>query len=165
MAFTNIDSITATDLNNMLRGLNRDNADSSHTGDTSITDLSTFAMTGGTMGSTGRVIVEAAGTVTGSAGNKTIQLDFGGTNIWTSGSVAGTSDWFVRAIVSNTATGTQRISIEASAHNATTMNAADYLAAAVDTTASVTIRCRVTLANGADTVTQTKFEIQVQQLT
>ena len=165
MAFANTDSITATDVNNMLRGLHRNNADSAHTGDTNITDLSSFAMTGGTMGATGRIIVEAAGTVTGSAGSKTIQLFFGATGIWTTGVLAGTNDWLVRATISNTATGAQRIVIEASRHDGNTYNAVEYTAAAIDTTASVDITCKVTLANSGDTVTQTKFEIQVQQIT
>ncbi len=163
MAFANTDSIVANDVNNMLRGLHRDNTDNSHTGDTNITDLASFSMTGGTMGATGRLVIEAAGTVTGAAGAKTIQLFFGATSIFTTTSLTGTGDWFIRAIISNTATGAQRISTQASTHSSTAI-IADYITAAIDTTASVTIRCRVTLADAGDTVTQTKYEIQVQQI-
>jgi hypothetical protein len=122
-------------------------------------------MAGGTMGSTGRIIVEASGTVTGSAGAKTIRFDFGSQNVWITASETGTDDWSVRAVISNTATNAQRIQFEGSSHNGITMNHAGYLTATIDTTASVTIRCRVQLANGSDTVTQTKFEIMVQQIT
>ncbi len=165
MAFANTDSIVANDINNMLRGLHRNNADSSHTGDTNQTALSSFTMTGGTMGSTGRVVIEVAGTVTGAAGAKRILLEFGsGNSTWNSGNITGTSDWFARVIVSNTATNAQRTTIEASSHDAATMNVVDTVTSSEDTTANVTIRVLVTLADGADAVTQTKFEVQVQQI-
>lgn len=156
-------STAASVTSNTARLLHVDNTDNSHTGDTSITNLASFTLPADTMGTTGRLIIEATGTVTGSAGSKTIQLDFGATTVFTTGLLAGTGDWFVRVIVSNTATGSQRLTTEANTHNSTTL-IGNYTSMAVDTTASVTIRCRVTLADAADTVTQTKFEIQTQQV-
>ena len=164
MAFANTNSIAAADMNNLLRGLHRNNADSAHTGDTNETDLASFTVTGGTIGATGRLIVEATGTITGSAGNKTIQMKFGTLVVRTTGSVAGTGEWLIKATISNTATNAQRINVITSSHASTTI-IGDYLTGTIDTTANQDIKITGTLANSADTITQTKFEIQVQQIT
>ena len=165
MAFANTDSIVANDVNNMLRGLARDNTDNSHTGDTSATDIITEAIAGGTIGATGELRFFAAGTITGSAGNKTISALFGSDTLMDTGAIAGTADWFVEAYIINTATDAQRILVKWSTHaNATNFNM-DYVTGTQDTTASVNLRIKITLANGGDTVTATLFNAYIVQIT
>ena len=165
MPFANTDSIVADDVNNMLRGFNRDNSDNSHTGDTNKTDLYSVSVTGATIGATGQIHFLFAGTVTGTAGNKTIDVDFGATNILTMGSVAGAADWYMEGWIINTATGAQRILTRWSDNSATTHDDSNYGTASLDTTGNLTLRARVTLANGGDTVTQTIGEVMVLQIT
>lgn len=163
MAFSNGDNFTATDANNMLRGLYRNNANSTTSG-TGEDDLSSVTITGGTIGATGSIEVMACGTITGAAGNKTLKLYFGATAIITSATAAGTADWMLRARISNTATGAQRILTEWSDHQSATNYNQDYITAAIDTTSSVIVKVTGECANGADTITQTMFEVQVQQI-
>lgn len=165
MPFTNSNSIDADAANNMLRGLNRDNTDNSHTGDTNKTDLYSVSVTADTIGATGQLHFLFAGTVTGTAGNKTIDVDFGATNILTMGSVAGATDWYMEGWIINTATGAQRILTRWSDNSATTHDDSNYGTASLDTTGNLTLRVRVTLANGGDTVTQTIGEVMVLQIT
>ena len=165
MAFANTNSIVDNDVNNMLRGLSRDNADSAHTGDTNETDLSSVSITGGTMGATGLILSYAAGTITGTAGTKTIRMDFGATTIATITHAAGTTlDWSITAKISNTATGAQRIEVWRTADDGLAV-VFDYSTAAIDTTANVTHKVTAQLGASGDTVTQTKFETYVNQIT
>ncbi|KKK47606.1 hypothetical protein LCGC14_3153520, partial [marine sediment metagenome] len=50
-------------------------------------------------------------------------------------------------------------------NSATTHDDSNYGTASIDTTANQTIRVRVTLANGADTVTQTIGDVFIVQIT
>ncbi len=164
MAFANTDFIVANDLNNMLRGLHKNNADSAHTGDTNETDLSTLAITGGTIGTTGAIHVIAAGAIAGTAGAKTIKLDFGSTNLGTVNAASGsTNNWYFDVWIFNTATNAQRVvglSIEG-----TNIDGLIRGSASEDTTASVTLKCTATLGNGGDTVTQSIFNVDIVQRT
>ena len=110
MAFANADSIVAADINNMLRGLDRDNTNNAHTGDTVETDLTSFTITGGTLGATGILVVIAAGTITNSgSGAKTIRLDLGSTTLATvSRTGANAQDWSIVMFLTQTATNAQR---------------------------------------------------------
>lgn len=163
MPFSNSDSFTATDANNLLRGLHRNNANSAHTGDTNETDLSTFTMTGGTMTATGAIVIRAAGTVSGAAGTKQLRLYLGSTAIQAFSAVTGTEDWSFLTSVSNTAASAQRITSYNVAPNSTAV-AFDYTTSAVDTSANQTIKVTGQLGNAADTITQTVFEIFVVQI-
>ena len=165
MAFANTNSIAAADMNNLLRGLHRNNANSAHTGSTAETDLSSFAITGGTIGSTGMLIVEAAGTITGSAGNKTIKMKFGSTTLSDTGAGTGAFDWWLRVAITNTATNAQRVLMTLSDHTSSGDFLMDYITASEDTTASVTVKVTGQLTNAADTITQTMFNIYVIQIT
>lgn len=164
MAFANGDNFTATDANNMLRGLYRDNTSRSSSG-TGEDDLASVTITGGTIGSTGSIEVLAAGTITGAGGNKTLKLYFGGTAIITSATAAGTSDWMLRARISNTASSAQRIFVEWSDHQSATNFNKDYTTLAIDTSANAILKVTGECANGADVITQTMFEVQLQQIT
>ena len=165
MPFSNSNSLVDTDANNMLRGLFRDMTNRAVTGTTSITDLGSVSVTGGTITATGCLYFMAAGTITGVAGAKTIQVDFGATSIITTGAVAGSGDWYLEGWIFNTATGAQRIVVRWSDHSNATNHNKDYTTSAIDTTASVTLRVRGTLANAADTITETMFFVGVQQIT
>lgn len=164
MPYTNTQSITATDMNNLLRGLYRDNTTRSTSG-TGEDDLGSLTIGANTIGATGSIEVLVCGTVTGAAGNKTIKLYFGGTAIITTATAAGTSDWMLRARISNTATGAQRIFVEWSDHQSATNFNKDYTTLAIDTTASAILKVAAECANGADVVSQTMMEVQVQQIT
>lgn len=164
MAFANGDNFTATDANNMYRGLHRNNTNTATSG-TGEDDLASTTITGNTIGQTGSIEVLACGTVTGAAGNKTIKLYFGGTAIITTATAAGTADWMLRARISNTATNAQRIFVEWSDHQSATNFNKDYTTLAIDTTSAVVVKVAAECANGADTVTQTMFEVQLQQIT
>ncbi len=154
----------ADELRNYLRGLNRDNADSAHTGDTNETDLSTLAITGGTIGTTGAIHVIAAGAITGTAGTKTIKLDWGSVTIGTVTAASGsTSNWLFDVWIFNTATGAQRIT--GLVYEGTTIDEMIRTSGSQDTTASVTLKCTAQLGNGGDTVTQTIFNVDIIQRT
>lgn len=166
MPYANTNTLTANDMNNVRRGLYRDNTDHTLTGAVAESDLASVTITGGTIGATGRLIVEAAGAIANAAGTKRIRMLFGATAIYDTTAQAGTADWWVRAVISNTATGAQRISVTASDHtSATALTQKDYTTAAIDTTANVILKLVGTPAGAADTITQTKFEVEVQQIT
>ena len=166
MPFSNTDSLVAADANNMLRGVRRDNTTYSNTGNTNENDMASWAMTGGTMTATGALHIMAAGTITGAAGTKRIRLYFGATVIvdTTAVGAGSVSDWWMDAWVYNTASAAQRcVVLWHDPMNATNFNM-DYITAAIDTTASVTVK--VTAQNGAagDTITETTFDAFVVQI-
>ncbi len=165
MAFANTDSIVANDVNNMLRGLHKNNANSVHTGDTNETNLSTFAMTGGTMGATGALHIIAAGNTTGTTDTKTVKIYFA-SSLLNTVSIAGGSanDWAFDAWIFNTATGAQRVFTRAYEGTAT-LESIDEGNTAEDTTASVTIKVTGQLGGTTDTITQSTFNIFIVQIT
>lgn len=164
MPFLSTQSITATDMNNVLRGLYRDNTTRSSSG-TGEDDLGSLSIGANTIGATGLIHVIAAGTITGAAGNKTLKLYFGGTAIITSATAAGTSDWLLEAWIHNTATNAQRIYVQWSDHQSATNFNKDYTTLAIDTTASATLKVTGECANGADTITETLFDVFICQIT
>lgn len=163
MPFTSTQSITATDMNNLLRGLYRDNTTRSTSG-TGEDDLASLSIGANTIGATGSIEMLACGTITGAAGNKTLKAYFGGTNFYNSTAAAGTTDWIIWARISNTATGAQRIAVVVQPHSGSSV-IFDYTTTTIDTTAAAILKITGECANGADTVTQTMFEVQVQQIT
>ena len=164
MAFANTDSITATDVNNMLRGLSIDNADSAHTGDTNETNLSTLSITADTIGSTGTLHIIATGTVTNSgSGAKTIKLILGSTTISTiSRTGANAQDWIFDVWMYNTSASAQKWAITKSNADSVTVNG-DFIISTENTAATLTLKVTATLANGADTVTQKMFDVFIVQ--
>lgn len=165
MAFANTDSIAAADVNNMLRGLHRNNADSAHTGDTNETDLSSTSITGATIGATGSIHVMASGGTTGTTDTKTIKFFFGSTNIGTVSIAGGSaSAWAFDVWIYNTATGAQRIFYRAY-EGVATLESIKNTSSSIDTTASVTVKCTATLGGTTDTITQSTFNIDIVQRT
>ena len=158
MPFTNLQSIVAGDINNCIRGVYQDNSNRATSG-TGEDDLASTTITGNTMGSTGTLLVFAAGTITGANDQKDIDLYWGGSSIATIvRNAAGTQDWFFMARIVNTATNAQRIQIWKSTDSALTANF-DYTTAAIDTTANVTLKLTGECVNAGDTVTQTTFQV------
>ena len=170
MAFSNTDSIVAADLNNMLRGLHRDNTTNSHTGDTVKTTLNSVSVTGGTIGATGLLYVIATGTSTGTAGTKTVSITFGGTDLSEVILIpqANTDNWKLEAWIRNTATNAQRTTITGMRSpdtGGTATVSGDFInTETLDTTANLTLAITGELSNGGDTITISTFEVYVVQI-
>lgn len=165
MPFVDTDSVTAANLNNMKRGLFQDNSDNAHTGDTNETALASTIVSGGTIGATGNIEIWATGTTTGTADTKTVRLDFGSATIATISIASGDAfEWFIHARVFNTATGAQRISAIGYDGLALDASLPNYVTTSEDTTANVTVRVTAQLGGTTDTITQTMFSIDVQQI-
>jgi hypothetical protein len=160
MAFANLDSVTAANLNNMLRGLYRDNTDHAVTGTTNETDMATVSITGGTITATGGIYVVAAGTITDSASAaKTVKLYLGATAVATvSRTGANAQDWLIEAWGFNTTAAAQRWLVRYSTADATTVTG-DYITSAIDTASAATLKVTGTLVDAADTITQTMFDV------
>lgn len=166
MPYSNSDSITATDMNNLLRGLYRDNSDHAVTGTVTETDMATVTVVGGTIGATGCLHILASGTVTNVGGTaKDIRLYFGATAVATvSRTGANAQDWLIDAWCYNTATGAQRWHITYTTADALTQSI-DYITSAIDTTASVIIKVTGDLAGATETITQKIFDVFIAQVT
>ena len=165
MPFATNASLTSTDLNNMWRGLYRDNSDHAVTGVTTETTMATLTITGNTIGSTGSLEITAAGTITGTAGSKTINLYLGATVIATiTEASATTSNWTFRVVCANTSNSAQRWFVTRSTNDATTTTVA-YTTSAIDTTQNQVLKITATLGNTGDTVTQSMFQVNVCQIT
>ena len=170
MAFDNNDSIVANDVNNMFRGINKDNSSNAHTGDTNETNLASFTLTGGTLTSTGGLLILASGTTTGTAGTKDIKLYFGSVTTPTlQVPQANTDDWFLELWLFAISTSSQRYvtrmsrAVSGAGSITTTGNLLGALSE--DTTANITIKVTATLADGGDTVTQLVFNTFIFQIT
>ncbi|KKL08034.1 hypothetical protein LCGC14_2579980 [marine sediment metagenome] len=167
MSFANTDSIVADDLNNMLRGLSKDNSDNAHTGDTAETDLASVTLAANSMGTTGGIHVLAWGTTTGTAGTKTIRGYFGGTAVGVGLIVAqaDADEWIYEFWIYNTSTsaqiGTTRAMKAAGSGGASEVFGNYSATFTIDTTASVIVKMTGELGNGGDTVTQKGFNILV----
>lgn len=165
MPFSNNYSVIAADMNNMLRGLYRDNTDRSITGSLTETDLGSVSILGGTITATGGLHVISAGTITGVAGTKRMRLYLGATALIDTTALAGTSDWYLEAWIYNTASNAQRCSVIWSTNASTTNYNKDYITAAIDTASNQTLKVTGTLGNVGDTIAETMFDVMVIQIT
>lgn len=167
MPFPPTGSVVSTDLDNMLRGLNRDNSDHALTGTTVETTLASFSVSANTVGATGGLLVLAVGSSSGAGGTKTVKLNFGSANVITFTVAAGSQEWFIEAYIFNTATNAQRIFVKsgyfASGSGAPTLTY-DYTSGAIDTTANQTLKTTGTLANAGDSCTNTMWDVFVIQI-
>ena len=170
MSFSSTASLISTDLDNMLRGLYRDNADHAVTGTTSETDLASTSITGGVIGATGGIEIRAAGTSAGTAGTKTIRLYFGGTVIGAALTVGTTpaNYWVLKAEITNTTASTQRITYRYTSFNTSTgaavTDVGNYTTSSINTASSQTLKVTGQLGNSGDTLTQTVMELKVIQI-
>lgn len=164
MPFNPTGSVISTDLDNMLRGLYRDNSDSSLTNTLAETTLKSVNVGGGTVGATGGLHILIAGSITGTAGTKTFRLKFGSSTIATITQGAGTtSDWFFDAWMFNTATGAQRWFVQRNGNDLLT-SLFDYSNSSEDTTANKTLAVTGQLGNVADTVVAAMMDVFVVQI-
>lgn len=165
MPFSTTASVVSTDLDNMLRGLHRSNADGAVTGTTVDTTLFSISISANTIGATGGFHVLLAGTLAGTAGTKTLRLLFGSTTLATITQAAGTtSDWYFDAWCFNTATGAQRWFIQRNGNDLLT-STFDYTTSAIDTTANQNLNLQGQLGNSGDTITKTISSVFIVQIT
>lgn len=165
MPFSSTSSVVSTDLDNMLRGLFRDNSDHALTGTTNETTLASTSIAAGTIGATGGIYVLVSGTLTGVAGTKTMRLKFGATTLATITDAAGTSsDWYFEAWCYNTSNGAQRWFINRNGNDLLT-SSFDYTTSAEDTTQNKTLAVTGQLGAAGDTITQTMMDVFVIQIT
>jgi len=165
MPFSPTGSIVSTDLDNMLRGLYRDNSDSVLTGTIAETTLKSVSIAANTLSAIGGFHLIIAGTLAGAAGAKTIRLKLGATTIATITDGAATvTDWFFDVWCYNTASGAQRWSVQRVTNDLLT-SSYDYTTSAEDTTANKTLAVTGQLGNVADTITATLFYLHVIQKT
>lgn len=168
MPFSATGSVVSTDLDNMLRGLYRDNSDSAVTPASTI--LKEVAIGANILGSTGGFHIIASGTITGTAGTKQIQLRYSvvgvssGTMLTINQAAGTTSDWFIDAWCFNTATNAQRWFIQRNTNDLLT-STFDYDVGTIDTTQTTSLRVTGSLGNNADTLTVTKMDVHLAHIT
>lgn len=165
MPFSTTGSVISTDLDNMLRGLDRDNSDVAVTGTATQTTLKSFTIPANVIGATGGFRVIACGTLTGTAGTKTMRINFGATTVATITDAAGTTfDWFFDAWCFNTSTGSQRWFIQRNGNDVQT-SLFDYTTSSEDTTANKLLAITGQLGNTGDTITATMLDVFIVQIT
>lgn len=169
MPFNPVGSVLSTDLDNMLRGLFRDNSDHAVTGTVAETTLASFSVSANTIGATGGLHAIATGTAIGAGGAKTVKFYLGSV-LFTMTVPAGNQCWSVKVWIFNTATNAQRIYVESATIPAAAGTAAipvlsyEYLTTAIDTTANQTMKVTTTNASAGDTLTQTMMDVFVVQI-
>ena len=170
MPFNPTGSVISTDLDNMLRGLYRDNSDRVITGVITEQPMAGFNISPNVIGPTGALYVVAAGTSSGAGGTKTVALWFGSVQLAALVVPSGLQSWLIKAWIYNTALNAQRVLVEcASIPGAPGTLAAPvltyaYFATAVDTSQNQTLGTRTTNANAGDTCTNTIFDVFVVQI-
>lgn len=170
MPFSATGSVIDTDMNNIVRGVWRDNTTRALTGTLAETTMAgaqgqELSITGGTLTATGGFHIVTAGIISGAGGTKRIRLYLASlTVLIDTTALAGTSDWFMDAWVFNTATNAQRCIVQWSDHSNSTNYNKDYLTQSVDTTNSFTIGVTGVLAVATDTITRTMMEVQIVQI-
>lgn len=165
MPFSPTGSVISTDLDNMLRGLYRDNSDTSMSGTTGEVTLKSVSIAANTIGGTGGLRIMVCGSLSGTAGTKTIRLKFGSTTLATITQAAGTvTDWYFDVWCFNSSSGTQRWFIQRNGNDVLT-SSFNYSTSTEDTTANKTLSVTGQLSNAGDTITQTMFDVFVIQIT
>lgn len=124
------------------------------------TDLQTVTVNANNIGATGAIRITAAGTTSGINSTKDIKLYFGTQLLGTISLVAGsTADWMFIAEVYNTSATAQKIWVWG--YEATTVDLADYLTAAINTGAGVTIKTTGTTPNSGDEVSSEILKVEM----
>ena len=170
MPFNPTGSVVSTDLDNMLRGLYRDNSDHAVTGTVVETPLAGLNISPNTIGPTGGLFVLAVGTCAGATSTKSIRLYFGGVLLASVPVPVGSQCWFIKVWIYNTATNAQRIYIETGSIPALTGTQAApvlsyaYAIASIDTSQNQVLQTRTVNASALDTATNTMFDVYVAQI-
>lgn len=134
----------------------KDNSDYSTSG-TGADTLATTTAPAYYLGQTGGFRITAAGTKTGTAGNKTVEFSWDGLLYTFHAAANDENDWRLEIEIINTANNAQRISYKG--WNGTTMTQG-YETATKNTEGDRTMSLVGTCANGADTITQTMFLVE-----
>lgn len=167
MPFPTTGSVISTDLDNMLRGLFRDNSDHAVTGTVAETTMASFSLGANTVGPTGGLFIYASGTASGAGGTKTVKLYLGATALHSQAIAANSQEWLLKAYIFNTSTGAQRAVVEisyfASGGGAPT-STFHYVTSSIDTTAAQTVKLTTTNASAGDTCTQSMMDVFVVQI-
>jgi hypothetical protein len=165
-------SVISTDLDNMFRGLYRDNSDRPITGTTAEVPMAGVNISPNTIGPTGAIFVMASGFCSGAGGAKNVRLYLGSILITAITVPAGAQSWFMKAWIYNTATNAQRIYSEAGyvsgapgTIGAPTLSYVGYATAAVDTSQNQVLQTRTQNGSAADTNTNSMFDVFVVQIT
>src|SRR2546430_8215757 len=134
MPFNTAGSVISTDLDNMVRGLNRDNSDTVLTNTTNETAVKSFMIPANVIGPTGGFHLRVCGTEAGTNSTKTIKLKFGSTLIATITDLSGTTNaWYFDVWCFNTATNSQRWFVQRRTNDLLTSQFS-YVTSAEDTT-------------------------------
>lgn len=166
MPFATTQSVISTDMDNILRGLYRDNSDSAKTGPAAGFALKSLTIAGNTIGPTGAIHIVAAGTLTGISQPKSISISFGGTSLVTIAYAApDTGKWFFDIWGWNTATNSQRWLISRCVGTGgSVVGQESRNTSVIDTTASQVLSVKYDNAGGTDTATQTMFDVSIVQI-
>lgn len=121
--------------------------------------LASITLKGGTLNSKDAIIIKVAGTITGGAGDHTIKVKFGSTEITTYPASNATDDWYAEVYV-YPANSTSAQRIQHRGYSGTTLVAQGYDTAAEDTTADVTISVTGECSNAGDTISRTMFMVE-----
>lgn len=167
MPFSTTGSVISTDLDNMLRGLFRDNSDHAVTGTVAETTMASFTVPANTIGPTGALHIMFSGSLTGAAGIKTIKAYFGATSFTNLVCLAADIYWTGDVWIYNTSTTTQRMAYRISSAPAGGIVSTHVIASfplTEDTTVNKLIKVTTTNASVADTATQQTFDVFVVQI-
>jgi hypothetical protein len=165
MPFSTTGSVISTDLDNMVRGLYRDNSDTALTGTLTETTMKSVAIGANIIGATGAIHVIIGGTITGNAGSKTLRVKFGGVlvdNIL--GNAGTTQDWQFDIWIFNNNNTTQRIMGKRRDDTTPNLIASGAGTINVDTTQTQTLALTGQLGNVGDTITVRIFDVFVVQI-
>lgn len=165
MPFSTTGSVISTDLDNMVRGIYRDNSDNTLSGSTSETTLKSVSVAANTIGATGGLHIVVCGSTSGINGTKTFKLKFGTTTLSTiSYNAATATPWIFDVWIFNTSTTNQRVLVRRNADNSSSV-LHDYATSAEDTTANKTLAITGQLGSALDSITATMMDVFVVQIT
>jgi hypothetical protein len=164
MPFSTTASVISTDLDNMMRGLYRDNSDTGLTGTTGETTLKSVNIAGNTIGATGSLWIIACGTIAGAAGTKTIRVYLGATLVATiTRGAAFTNTWGFQIFLSNVSVSAQRHFDIFSLPDSDAFGAS-ISSTAVDTSQNQVLKVTGQLGNSGDTINQNMLDVFVVQM-
>ncbi len=129
-----------------------------HTGDTNETSVLSYTLPAGSMSADSVIRITSFWSHTSNANNKTMRIDFGGTNYMSATKTTG-GWWQQLTIISSDNSVSAQKAISASIDGLG--SAGSQVTSAVDTTANVTIDFTVELANAADTATLETYVIEL----
>ena len=132
----------------------------SHTGDTLEFTLATITIPANAMGANGTLRVTAFMSGTGTAGNRTAKIKFGGTTYYDSGAIAGGS--FLSARVMMTVSNSNATNAQVgSPSGGLAISSTAKVTSAVDTTAAVTVLITGQLSNSGDSIALESYTVEV----